>query len=459
MHIAIIGAGFCGVALARELARQAPPRTRIALIGNAGSYGRGVAYGTPRPEHCLNVRARDMGIDPGNPAGFADWLALEGPEREGFQPRTRYGDYLCATLDEAVAQAAARGVELRRLAADATAMQRTPEGFRLHLSGGGSLDAASVALAPGALPPQPMAGLSSELLASPRYVPAPFAPGALDGIAADAQVLVIGTGLTFADVAISLRRNGHRGRIEAISRHGLAPLPHAIHPAAPATPPHALQRAIESGDLRGVVRGLREASRGADDWRRLIDALRPHTQPFWQRLDERARARFLRHLRSYWEIHRHRIAPPLMQELEAMRASGQLVVRASRLQHGDVAGERIRLALRERGMSLPRHAEADVLIRATGLDTDVARTRHPLIAHLRDAGLVHPAAHGLGLETSADSAVLDRQRRAVPGFYAIGPLLRGRLWEITAVPELRGAAVALAGELCRMLQGQGGSGA
>lgn len=454
LRIAIIGAGFCGVALARELAHTVAPGTRIALIGNAESFARGIAYATPRPEHCLNVRARDMGIDPENPAGFADWLELEGAEREGFQPRTRFGDYLRATLDDAVTHAAARGVELETISAHVTAMQRTPHGFRLHLAGGEHLDATRVVLAPGALPPQPMAGLSPELLGSPRYVPAPFAHGALDRIPTDARVFVIGTGLTFADVAISLRRNGHRGAIEAVSRHGFAPLPHTIHPSPPAPLPPALQQTIDHGDLHGMVRHLRCAVREVDDWRRLIDALRPHLQPLWQRFSERDRAQFLRHLRSYWEIHRHRIAPPLMDELDAMRASGQLVIAASRLQHAELIGEHVYLALRDRGAAQPRHVEVDALIRAIGLDTDVVRTDHALIASLRDAGLIHPAAFGLGLETDTDFSVLDQHRQPVPGLYALGPLLRGRLWEITAVPELRRAAIALAGVLCRTRQAE-----
>lgn len=452
MHIAIIGAGFCGVALARELVRKAPVGTRIALIGTPDSYARGIAYSTPRHEHCLNVRARDMGIDPDDPAGFADWLALEGAAREGFQPRTRYGDYLCAMLDDTMAQATARGVELRTMPAEATAMQRTPGGFRIQLAGGESLDAARVVLALGALPPQPMAGLSPELLVSPRYLPAPFAPGALDRIPHDARVQVIGTGLTFADVVISLHRNGHRGRIEAISRHGFVPLPQTIHPASPATLPPDVQQAIECADLRGMVRHLRRAIRDIDDWRRLIDAMRPHIQPLWQRLGGRTRAQFLRHLRSHWEIHRHRIAPLLMEELDAMRASGQLAIRASRLHHAELMGDQVHLTLRDRGAAQLRHVEADVLIRATGLDTDVARSDHALIANLRGAGLIHPAAFSLGLETDAAFTVLDRQRQPVPGLHALGPLLRGRWWEITAVPELRGAAVTLAGVLCRTWQ-------
>ncbi|MBN3585700.1 hypothetical protein JYB64_25240, partial [Algoriphagus aestuarii] len=40
--------------------------------------------------------------------------------------------------------------------------------------------------------------------------------------------------------------------------------------------------------------------------------------------------------------------------------------------------------------------------------------------------------------------VVDARGRVVPGLYCLGPLLRGRYWEITAVPELRVAARWLA---------------
>lgn len=447
MDIVIVGAGFSGVALTRALVRQAVPGTRIALIGHAGSFGRGVAYGTPRLEHSLNVRARDLGIDPDLPAGFADWLALQSPEREGFQPRTHYGDYLCAMLDEVSAHAAARGIALHLIHDDLTSVSPTAAGFHCQCGDGDRIEAARVVLAIGALPPQPMTSLSGTLVNSPHYIATPFAGAALDRIAADANVFIIGTGLTFADVAISLRRNGHRGRIEAISRHGLAPLPHLVEPAPPLALSLPLQAALDAGELRAIVRRLREAAREADDWRRVLDAMRPHTQLLWQRMDLRSRSRFLRHLRTYWEIHRHRLAPQLLDELDAMRHSGQLEIRTSRLMRGDLCGDHARLTLRDRGSTRTRDVDVDVVIRATGLDSDIQRTGHGLIAQLRDAGLACADDLGLGLHCDADFAVLDPHRRPVPGLFALGPLLRGQLWEITAVPELRRAAITLADRL------------
>lgn len=447
MDIAIIGAGFSGVALARGLVQRAAPGTRIVLLGHAQGYGRGVAYGTPYKEHCLNVRACDLGIDPAAPTSFADWLELESPTREGFLPRMLYGDYLAEQLDAAITWGESRNVRLQCVQADVVSVERVGDGFRIALADGGTVDAACVVLAPGALPPLPMRGLAEDLVASPNYIATPFSGDALERIAPEASVLVIGTGLTFADVAISLRRRGHRGRIDAVSRHGLAPLPHALHPSAPLTLPPELQRAWQQGNLRDVLRGLREVARDVDDWRRVIDALRPDIQGFWQRLDVEQRRRFLRHLRSYWDVHRHRIAPQLHEELQAMRDSGQLQIHAGRLLHAALDCGKVVSVLRDRGASSTRTVTHDVLLRATGLEVDVNRTRHALLVQLREAGLVRPDALGLGLQTDADGTLLDREGQRVPGLHLLGPLQCGQLWEIIAIPELRRAAVALATHL------------
>ena len=46
---------------------------------------------------------------------------------------------------------------------------------------------------------------------------APWAPGSLDGLAPEAPVLVIGSGLTMVDMALSLDRRGHTGPIVVVS--------------------------------------------------------------------------------------------------------------------------------------------------------------------------------------------------------------------------------------------------
>lgn len=435
-HITIIGAGFCGTALLRELAQQAgAARIRVSLVGVADTFGSGVAYGAARPEHLLNVRAKDLGIDPDDPGGFSDFLRLGEGGRLEFLPRLAYGDYLRSQLDGAEQQAA---FEVERIGEEAVALERAPGGgFRIFLASGEALRSDVVVLALGALPPQALPGIGPRLGVHPRYIGWPWQGTALDGIAPDARILVVGAGLTMVDVAITLAVRGHRGQISAISRRGLAPQPHLALPAPSLELPPNILRALKEHDLAGVLRGVRQLTAVLDDWRRVIDALRPHLQPFWRGLPATQRARFLRHLRPYWEVARHRVAPEAHARLQILQKLGRLRIRPARLLRARLVENGLEAVLRERGREEALSERYDVLIRATGLDTDVDRTSDPLVSSLREAGLVSPDPLGLGLDVDAGLRVQDAAGQPVDGLYCVGPLLRGRLWEITAVPELR----------------------
>jgi len=423
MRISIIGAGFSGCVLATELARAAPAGVDIQLVGTPDSYGRGVAYGEARPEHLLNVRARDLGATSDHPGEFADWLSLTERARHSFLPRLVYGEYLHSRLHGAAQVSLAA---LARVEQEAIAIQRDAGAFRIHLADGADFLSDVVVLTVGALPPQPLAGVGPRLAVHPSYLGWPWqngldGTGAIDNVPPGARVLVIGTGLTMADVVTTLHRRGHRGPITALSRHGLLPNAHSEDPiAAIALPPTVLQ-ALNSHDLRQLVRALRTLIPIVPDWRALIDALRPYIQGFWRGLPVPQRGQFLRHLRAHWEVLRHRLAPALANEIEVL--------------------------IRERGFAHASSEQFDVLIRATGFDTDLERTSHPLVAQLRDSGMLSADPLGLGINASPRFEALDGNGSVVRGLYALGPLLRAQLWEITAVPELRVAARTLARQL------------
>jgi uncharacterized NAD(P)/FAD-binding protein YdhS len=43
------------------------------------------------------------------------------------------------------------------------------------------------------------------------------------------------------------------------------------------------------------------------------------------------RRRFLRHARSYWDVHRHRLPAENLRRIDALRVAGKLQVHAARL--------------------------------------------------------------------------------------------------------------------------------
>jgi uncharacterized NAD(P)/FAD-binding protein YdhS len=253
------------------------------------------------------------------------------------------------------------------------------------------------------------------------------------------------------DAALRLAAIRPRVRhIHVLSRHGLLPQVQAAHPHAAGKPMLA-----ELLAARGSVRRLSRLLRGlADDivdsggdWRELFTTLRPRLPELWQGLDERERARFLRHLRAWWEVHRHRVPAGPMAAVRSLERLGVLQVHAGRLESLRALDDAVEVQWRPRGAQRARACLVDRVVNCTGPDSRVARHPDPLVQALLAAGWIRADAHGLGIDVAADGRVLGREGRPVDGLHYIGPWLRARDWEATAVPELRVHASRLAQRL------------
>ncbi|MEV0503983.1 lycopene cyclase, partial [Streptomyces spectabilis] len=279
-----------------------------------------------------------------------------------------------------------------------------------------------------------------------RYIANPWRDGALRRVEDGQRVLVLGTGLTMVDVALSLSRDRPRLTVHALSRHGLVPRAH--RPAASrATPPTAPPRARSVGDL------LRHARRHRTDnpghWREYIDDLRPHVAELWQQLDLDAQRRFLTHVNPLWNVHRHRIAPEAARELDRLIRSGRLRVDAGRVRrvHGDgPAGFLVNAVID----GSPRTLRADWIVNAAGFSRRLTDQREPLLRQMLTDGVVRPDATHLGIDTTEDGRTVGAPTTS-RALFALGALRRGTLFESSAVPEIRGQAAAIATEALTML--------
>ena len=244
------------------------------------------------------------------------------------------------------------------------------------------------------------------------------------------------------DVAVTLA--GRVGRIVAVSRRGLVPRGHA----RPGAPP------VEA-DVAGaptptaLLRALRAEAARAGSWRAAVDALRPGTAARWQAFTDADKRSFLRHLRPYWDVHRHRTAPDVMDVVDGLRASGRLRVVAGRVVRAEAVAGGAEVVVRTRGGSADRESAEETF----GVQTVVVCTGArpaadtPVVRHLVAAGLARPDPLGLGLDTDPDGALVGADGRASGALFTLGPLRQGSLWESTAVPEIRAQAAALARHL------------
>ena len=441
--IAVIGAGFSGTLTALRLLYAGPPGARIFLIEKTPGFGRGLAYGTHNPSHLLNVRVGNMSAFPEDPSHLRRWLADrvggQGPAEQGeaaFISRGTYGDYLAALIQAAIAQP--DGAERLVLVPDqATDLDLTPDGAAVRLAMGRVLQADAVVLAPGNLPPLSPGDIGLEALPPPLYAADPWAEETLSDLSPDADVLLLGSGLTMVDVALDLQARGHRGQIAAISRRGLAPHRHAAVGPLPCAPPQ-LQALPLSWRLR--ERRRRAAEIG---WRAAVDELRPVTVELWRAASDDQRRRFLRHLRPWWDIHRHRMAPAVADQVQALREAGRLTIDAGRLIEVSVLGPAAVVRWRPRGGDEIRLLKTDRIINCTGAGGDLARTRDPLLRRLIRTGAIRADRLGLGLEVNAAAQAVDASGRSSPNLYAAGPITQGYAWEAVAVPDIRNQVARL----------------
>jgi len=442
LPVAVIGSGFSGTIAAIQLARRLPADQPILLCERGVGFSLGVAYSTPVAGHLLNVRAANMSAFAADPGHFEAWLAeaadpaaIEAHRTDAgvFASRATYGRYLKSILYDAVC-ADERPSQLRLLPDEIVDCRRSGAGFELISAGGRRYPAAAIVLATGHVPPAPSP--------DPRYVTNPWRPEAIEGLDRRSPVLVLGTGLTMVDIALSLRQKGFKGPIIAMSRRGA--LAQAHRPSSPWALPDFT--ATERGSVRLLMRRLRAEVRAAQaqgvDWRAVVDSIRPITAALWRDWPDAERRRFLRHARRWWDIHRHRMAPPNAAAIDAMLADGSLQLLAGRITGIGFEADTVRVAYQSPSGG-EKELEVQRVIAATGLES-AGRTRDTLMERLLEEGLVRLDPLGFGIEVAETLEVVGEDGQPVPNFWALGPIVRGMFWECIAVPDIRQQAEQLA---------------
>ncbi|MDB6089797.1 MAG: hypothetical protein JWN85_2581 [Gammaproteobacteria bacterium] len=463
--IIIVGAGFSGALVATNLLRLSYWRPlSVVLIDRAPRMARGAAYAERAHPYLLNVPAGRMSVNSHDPLDFLKFAQqrLRAATADDFLPRSLYGEYLEASLLEAEL-ASPPHLRLSRLQATVSSIERSggtsgasgtsaiggASAFRVKLEDGRILSADDVVLALGNPPPGQLPATQT-LLGSPRYVADPWSSA--PEFPAGETVLIIGTGLTMADAVIAgAAASRDKVVFHAISRHGLVPPSQtAFRHAGCEGDSGALLRAA-SFSAKRLVRAVRELTEDVQlrggDWREAVTCVRNLAPALWQRLPTRERKRFLRHVRPYWDIHRHRLPQQTLAQLEQLRREDNFHVHAGRILDFELVGDYIRVRWRPRGSDEVKTLLVNRVINCTGADYNPTRSRDPLVLSLLAQGLAAADGLGLGLRTGTHGALIDSRGRPASHLYYIGPMLRADHWECTAAQELRGHAERLAHHL------------
>lgn len=453
--VLIVGGGLSGTLTAIHLLRSTCGKsTRVTLLNPTAALGRGLAYRTNDDNLLLNVPAGNMSAFADAPSHFVDFCRHIDPSINtgSFVSRRLYGRYLEQCLQEALTE---RPGILEVMIGEALEIHALPVkgGFTVRLTSGQCLNTQQVVLA-----------LGHQL---PRF-PLPLSPAertsvieawdfdSMSQLPADAPVMILGTGHTAVDALFHLTQQAQPRTVWMASRHGLLP-----HPHRPTSNPHPGSQyptyiGKEPLHVRNLMRQIRqEVERQisvGNDWRDVLNQLRPHTPRLWQALTLGERQRFLRHVVSFWDIHRHRLAPLAADRLQSLLMTGHVHVLAARLlaiRNTNTNG--LKIEFRPRNQKTSETLNVAAIINCTGPSMTIGPSSHPLLQQLAKNNLLTSAPCGQGLIVNDNYQLTDAQGHAVQGLWYVGPMLKARDWEAIAAPELRVHTQKLAQALTRQL--------
>lgn len=440
--VAIVGAGASGVLTAMQMLKAAKPadQLHVYLIDPSPDTGRGVAYRTPDQQHRLNVPAAKMSAWPDDPDHLLNWLAQRGtPVAPGeFIARSAYGEYLNDCLGTTATTSSG---QLSQFQLEVMRVTQHEKGYSLHLADGSSIFAKTVVLALGA-PTSPGYWAPAELRESPRFVPDPWRLSADQRFESARKVLLVGSGLTMVDVALTL---GPTHTVQVVSRSGLRPHAHRAQPSAPVSPPELPAGELSLGELRrSVSEHIDKTQAECGDWRPAIDSLRPLTNTLWAQLSLADRQEFLNKDLRQWNVLRHRMAPNSAAALTALMESGAVQMRI-----GEIAAARDLGDCLEIRFTDERRLRVDLVVDCTGPAPLSAHsgTGVELLKQMMRDGIVRPNNLNLGLDVNDLGEVITDDGSAAAGLVVVGPLRLGSTWETTAIPEIRVQAQQVAAQL------------
>jgi uncharacterized NAD(P)/FAD-binding protein YdhS len=453
--VTIVGGRISGSALATYLLSSPPAGIEVHMIDPATDAGQISAPGDANSPNPLNVPAGRLSLYGDAPNDFVRWARHHGPRlgwpqaatanSASYLPRQLFYQYVQSALEEAAARAlSSTGTKVVRHVGTVTRLTRSGERLAIDIDTGARIDSDTIVLAPGFRAPEVPFPVSGE---GSRFIADPWTQNALGGIGRHDRIIAVGSGLMLVDVIASLNETRHRGKVTAISSHGLLPFVRGVSEPHPPM----LTEADASLGLRHAFRKLRAAiADGQGDWRTAIDSLRPITDALWRSLPPPDQDRMLRHLRPYWELQRHRLPADSADMLLRWASRRQLDIVAGRIASIEQRADGIDLIINHRGGTRePERWSADWVINCLPPASLFSEPRNPLTESLLAAGLARPNRTGQGFDHDPAGHAIDTKGNSVENVFILGQARRGHAFEAALIPTLRPQFESLAASIIR----------
>ncbi len=424
----IVGGGLSGAAIAYHLLKNGDRSLRVSMIERGPNIGRGIAYGVESKIFLLNVPASRMSIDPELPSDFVEFAGSQA-DPHAFLPRAVYGAYVADRLAKMISQ---RPGKLRVYRDEAVGVRQFEGGGEVELRSGEVRRGRSVVIATG-LSPRMMT-----VQPDPRVIDA-WDECALGALPHDGRILVLGSGLSALDAIAWFEHLRFRGDVRIVSPRALFPLAHRErmggHSAGYSAELIASLPTRLAGRFQWVLRQIAEAESSGQGFQSVADGLRPHIEHLYRTLSSKDRQRFIRHVRPYWEILRHRAPRESLARLDRWRSAGRLELTAGRMVRDERSGDRIVATIRRRD-GTTFDDTVDRIVRCVGPALALEDSATPLTRSLIDNQLAVRDESGLGLATDRDGRFILPTGASSSFLFGLGAVRRASSWETTSVPDI-----------------------
>lgn len=454
--IGIIGAGFMGTMTAIQLIKKTNQPIEIILVNDQDNFAKGIAFNPYSKKQLLNVIVSKMSAYSDQPEHFLDWLMLHpkylSKNRDmvasAFVPRALYGDYLVELWQNAQKEAAKKDIKITTIVAEVEDLKVSKDHFSLTIEGK-KIEVDQCVIASGNLLPRNPRIRNVDFYASENYYQNPWALESVTKLKADQSVLIIGNGLTMVDTVLGLLEHGFTNSIYSISPNGFNILPHRYSGAPYPNLTKELSDKVSLRDMVSLfnkhVKSVRELGLTAEP---IVDSLRAHTQTIWKNLSEAEKAYFMSKLRHLWGVARHRIPLQIHDKIQQLRINRRLNVISGNIIDMNENKHAIKVDFRDNKTKQVKSIVVSRVINCTGPETNIENLEQSFLKNLLDRGVISQDALKLGLNADTETFEVKNQKGvSVPKLYTAGSLLKGELWESTAVNELRAQADKLSNRI------------
>ncbi len=435
--VVIIGGGAAGCLTAIQIHKNHPEKTIVIVEPDERKMARGVAYGKHFIHQPLNVRVKGMSADPDHAEHFENWLTENQTrypyfefDRDSFVARSIYGDYLEEYFKEALEKSNGRiSVHVDKV----ISVSERSHSYRVSTSKK-DFQSSCFVLATGNFLPKELP-IPTGHLNERHYFSNPWRNDLYEKIGTKQDVFIVGSGLTAVDIILGLHARKHGGKIHLISRNGYLPLTHK-HPTKHFfTDPSALL----SGNIHRIFSAIREEMKSLKQsdakWQDVIDSMRAFTAKSWESLDNDHKKIFLKRLKPFWEIHRHRIPERSLTLLKSLKKQDRLHHHKGNLSKIEVSEMKMEIHFRKDNGDIV--VPADIVINCTGPDSDFRKQGSELYHQLFSELDLSTDIFHLGLSCTPKGELKKSDGSTLKNSFCIGSLRKGTLWESTAVSDIR----------------------